>query len=183
MWLQQSLLDRKNQEKLCEKWSWSQMILLKMKTFDKIRLLISIIEIIILLIFSVYLLVNYDGGYGGGLLACLLLSLVLLTIYVFLSRQSRIWQEVTWTDVLTVSPFILSGPSSILQLVILWSGVHQEDVTVLTSPELSGWGWGWLQISLLTVSVSSLCLASVSYNNDSGSRQLSGIINIVTNCI
>jgi len=44
-------------------------------------------------------------------------------------------------------------------------------------------GLGWLQIILLIVSVSSLCLASVSYNNDSGSRQVSGTMNIVTNSI
>ena len=102
-----------------------------MKTLDKVQFLILVTEVVCLLVLSVYLLNDDpDARYGGSLLACTMLSLGSLPLYTMVSQATRIKTMVTVSDLVTITPYILSAPALIIQLAIIWCGKHQTNMEV-----------------------------------------------------
>ena len=103
-----------------------------MRAIDKIQLVLCLTEVVSLLVLSVYLLNDDpDARYGGSLLACTMLSLATLPLYTMLSQYTRIKTDVTLSDLVTITPYILSAPALIIQLAIIWSGKHQSNIEVV----------------------------------------------------
>ena len=70
-------------------------------------------------------------------------------------------------DLLVVSPFIHSAPAAILQLMVVWSGLVEDE------------GWRWCQNLSLILSLLSLSLASFTLQEEpSGTRQITAGLNI-----
>ena len=102
-----------------------------MKTLDKIQFLLLVTEVVCLLVLSVYLLNDEpDARYGGSLLACTMLYLASLPLYTMVSQATRIKTMVTVSDLVTISPYILSAPALIIQLAFIWCGKHQTSMKV-----------------------------------------------------
>ena len=102
-----------------------------MKTLDKVQFLVLVTEVVCLLVLSVYLLnADPDARYGGSLLAYTMLALASLPLYTMVSQATRIKTQVTVSDLVTITPYILSAPALIIQLAIIWCGKHQTNMEV-----------------------------------------------------
>ena len=125
-------------------------------------------------LFSLHLLAEDEAGWGGSLMATLLVPVLLLPLYALVSRTTRIKQNVTLADLLAVSPYIHSAPASIIQLAILWSGLEVPSVY-----------WRWCQFLSLGLSLATLSLASFILQEEPGprSRKLSSGVTILTGCL
>jgi len=125
-------------------------------------------------VFSLYLLSEDSAGWGGGLLACLLLPALLLPLYCLVSRCTRIQQRVTLSDLLVVSPYIHSAPAATLQLMMIWWGVR-----------VTSFSWRWCQYLSLLLSLASLSLASLNLQEEPGprARRISSGLNILAGCL
>ena len=126
------------------------------------------------LVFSLHLLAEDEAVWGGGLLGCLVVPALLLPLYCLVSRLTRIQQTVTVADLLAVSPYIHTAPAMVLQLLVLWSGVEVTSVP-----------WRWCQYLSLLLSLATLCLASISLQEEPGPRvrRMSSGLNIFTTCL
>ena len=109
-------------------------------------LLLLLSDVVSDLVFSHYLLSLHQVWGGGILLASILVPLLLLPLYSGLSSYTRIKQRVTVSDLLVVSPFIHSAPAAIVQLMVVWAGLVEDE------------GWRWCQYISLILSLATLVL-------------------------
>ena len=133
-------------------------------------LLLLLTDVVFDFVFSLHLLSLHQAGWGGGiLLASILLPLVLLPLSSALSSYTRIKQRVTVSDLLVVSPFIHSAPAALVQLMVVWTGLVEDEA------------WQWCQYLSLLLSILSLTLASLTLQEEPGprSRQVTAGLNIL----
>ena len=90
------------------------------KVLKKLLFFLALLEFTSLGVLSIYL---YSDG-GGVILAWIITSIIILALYTLHAQVKRI--NITISDLLTVSPFVLSAPLLLIQISLFCSGKHQS---------------------------------------------------------
>ena len=101
-----------------------------MEKLKQVSLLIHLLEIFFVTVFGVYLVTLGEqyNIFGLALLSCVAALIIILPLYLFWSRQNKIY-TISLSDLVTISSFVFSGPSLITQLVNIWSHSHNKLVS------------------------------------------------------
>ena len=92
------------------------------KVLKKLLFFLALLEFTSLGVLSIYL---YSDG-GGVILAWIITSIIILALYTLHAQVKRIKINLTISDLLTVSPFVLSAPLLLIQISLFCSGKHQS---------------------------------------------------------
>jgi len=140
------------------------------------RIIIGFFDGLTDLLLSIYLISEGHHIWGLGVLVFTFLAHFVSLFYVILGRcrqgdpmDSKKFILMTLKiHAEIVSAYFQAGPSLILQLIILWSGLIQHDLQVFTQPATWLWFWAWLQLLSILTSFVSIVFTTVKYNNDQG---------------
>lgn len=151
------------------------------KVLKKLLFFLALLEFTSLGVLSIYL---YSDG-GGVILAWIITSIIILALYTLHAQVKRIKINITISDLLTVSPFVLSAPLLLIQISLFCSGKHQS-IEVLSNRENDYFSWGWFQFFCLFLSFCSLILGSYTVNHDStGSLSITAtsLLCLIVSCV
>ena len=131
---------------------------ISISSMDLARLVISSLESLLLLVFSVHIMISnclvsncQSTGPGVAMLVCLGLGQVMVLL------RTRLFKAMTSPDILTLYTFMVSGPCAIVQVILIKENDTEASVF-----------WLWIQVLSLLASFSSLLLTSISFSQEPG---------------
>jgi len=140
------------------------------------RIIIGFVDGVTDLLLCAHLISSGQPYWGLGILGCTILAISISLLYVIVGRCRHgdpmdIMKYILMTIKVhaeVVSAFFQGAPSLIIQLIIVWSGVYQHDLQVLSQAASWAWFWAWVQLISIITSFTSVLFTTVRYNNDQG---------------